>query len=127
MFLHVHVINLLLLVNPPAQAPGNIKIVAVSPNAVTATFDGVPDGNANGIVTGYTIYYQPIDGLPSSANILKMNISSSNRNVTITGLEENVVYRIWMTSSNSFGEGPLSTPITIKTEAGKLLSPHFLI
>ena len=89
-------------------------------SAITVGFDGNPDEDANGVVTGYTIYYQPIGGLPRNRNTLKMNISSSSRTVTLTGLEENVVYRIWMTVNDLFGEGPISRPITVRTEAGKL-------
>ena len=38
----------------------NIRIVSVGSSAITVGFDGNPDEDANGVVTGYTIYYQPI-------------------------------------------------------------------
>ena len=103
------------------EAPQNIEFFAVSPSSVTFTFNGVPDGNANGAVTGYTIYYQPIGGIPSNENLRRMNISSSVRTVTVTGLEENVMYRFWITASNSAGEGPRSNTVVIRTKAGKYL------
>lgn len=119
----VFAVWLVLSVKPPVEAPKNIEFIAVSPSTVTVRFNGVADGNANGVVTGYMIYYQPIGGLFSNEIIRKVNISSSRRTVTVRGLEENVVYRFWMTASNSGGEGPSSKRFTVRTQAGTRLFP----
>lgn len=100
-------------VQPPTDAPKNIRELYITTTSLTYGFDQVSDGGSNGVITGYRVYYRPESGKDHSTKT--MDISKSSTQFVVSGLKENVVYRVWMTVLNSAGEGPQSQAMLSRT------------
>ena len=103
----------------PTDAPTNIRELYVTPTSLAYGFDQVSDGGSNGVITGYRVYYRVDNGMQGSTQ--SMDISKSSTRFVLSGLKENIKYRVWMTAVNSDGEGPESQPtisMTTKSRAG---------
>lgn len=78
---------------------------------------GQVDGiDQNGIVTSYEVVYKPFerfnDRLPPSQSVIVATPTSS---VTLTGLEEFVLYDVIVRANTSIGAGPFSNPVNQTT------------
>ena len=102
----------------PSHPPVNIDVIPFSPTSVTVSWDPVPAIHQNGNITHYEITYNQStfhQVLPSTERI-----PADEESVTVTGLEENVVYSIRVRAYTHIGDGPYSPVHNIRTpEDGK--------
>ena len=68
-----------------------------------------PPAQINGIITGYFLTYSTESGELSSENI-----SASVTSYTVTGLEENTLYRLTVSAETNAGRGEGST-VSVRT------------
>ena len=66
----------------------------------------------NGEITGYNIMYTPIRSAPPKI----LSVDGSQRSAMLTGLRKFTKYTIWVTASNSKGEGPSSNRFELFTD-----------
>ena len=75
----------------------------------------------NGIVTSYTVSYQAVGGSYKNSTKRHRQVAGASTQADLTGLQENVLYNLTVSASNSAGEGPSSFTIAVRTaEAGKI-------
>ena len=80
-----------------------------SSTSILVSWDEVPAGQQNGIITGYTITYQ------SQTENRNGNVFAgpNDRQKNIMGLKEFVNYNITVFASTVKGDGPHSSPVLV--------------
>ena len=99
----------------------NIVITSISSTTIHVSWDPVPEIHQNGIITGYDVTYNQSTFLQLFPP-MTMRVSADGDSVTLTGLEEYMVYSIRVRAYTSIGAGPYSPLHNIRTpEDGKFL------
>ena len=80
---------------------------------ILVTWDEVPADDQNGVITGYTIIYNPLTQNHSGPEVRK--IDSSQHRIDLTGLLASVNYSIRVFASTVKGDGSSSNPIVVTT------------
>ena len=97
----------------------NIVITSMSSTTIQVSWDPVPEIHQNGIIIGYNVTYNQSTFLQLFPP-MTMRVSADGDSVTLTGLEEYVVYSIRVRAYTSIGAGPYSPLHNIRTlEDGK--------
>jgi hypothetical protein len=97
----------------PSQPPVNIVITSISSTSIQVSWDPVPEIHQNGIITGYDVTYNQSTFLEPFP--LVMSVRADGDSVTLTRLEEYVVYSIRVRAYTSIGAGPYSPLQNIRT------------
>ena len=100
----------------------NVRGHKTSSTSILVEWDDVPDFDQNGIITSYNITYRSKtenhDGFAE--------VGPNERQKEVTDLREYVEYDITVCASTSKGDGPDSSPITVRTDQdGKYLDKLF--
>ena len=101
----------------PDQPPAGITAQAASSTSLTVSWNSVPLGHENGVVTGYTVFYIDVNETQPKLNIsVECNVSS----VEVTSLLVYTNYCIQVLAFTSKGDGNISgCLITLTGEGGK--------
>ena len=103
----------------PASPRFNVTANALSSTAILVNWDMVPPMEQNGLITQYQVLYQPLETFGEA--IGEDTAFATGMTANLTGLQENVAYRISVQAYTSEGEGPYSDKVTATTnEDGKL-------
>ena len=115
----------------PSGPPTSVTAIALSSTSILITWHNPMDFDLNGILTGFYIgltdargnernYTQPaltyslhIEG---AWNGKTFHYYISISNIYLLGLEKFAVYTIEVSAQNDEGEGPMSEPVTIRTQ-----------
>ena len=80
---------------------------------IQMSWNEVPEIDQNGIITQYEVMYGLLMALSTTT------VSTTNLSITLTGLEEFLVYNISVRAYTNEGPGPYSTGIIATLEPGK--------
>ena len=97
------------------EAISNIRVSGITTKSITLAFEPV---SQRGNIQGYKVYYEPVSGIFKKGGVKMMTIGKDTTEAIISDLDENVMYRMWMTAFNSAGEGPASSQLRVRTGAG---------
>ncbi len=94
---------------------------AISSMEAMVSWDEVVEMDRNGVITQYQVLLQP----SGEVAMLAMD-NFTALNVTVTGLEEHILYSITVRAFTVAGAGPFSSPpVQVMTDPGsKLLPAH---
>ena len=110
------------LSSAPSSAPGSLQGYNTSSTSIKVTWQSPAAVNQNGILTGFTVYYQAVGGAFTNGTVQQKVVGNVSE-VELTGLEIYVEYNINVTASTAAGEGPPSVSILVRTaEDGKAFS-----
>ena len=100
----------------------NIRGHKTSSTSILVEWDDVPDFDQNGIITSYNITYRS-----KTENHNGFTDAGPNEHQKeVTDLREYVEYDITVRAATSKGDGPVSSPITVRTDQdGKYLDKLF--
>ena len=85
----------------------NIVITSISSTSLHISWDPVPAMDRNGIITNYDVTYSQ-STFQSLQPSVTVSVQGDNESVTLTGLEEYVVYSITVRAYTAIGPGPYS-------------------
>ena len=112
----------------PSAAPNGIRGYNASSTTIRVIWEVPPLAEQNGIILWYTVFYQAIGGSYNDTTERYKQVAGASTQADLTGLEENVLYNITISSSTSVGEGPSSMAIAVRTaEAGKICNCNMRI
>ena len=89
--------------------PSIVEALTGNGHPTSIELSWVPPTKLNGIITGYFLTYSTGSGELSSENI-----TASVTSYTVTGLEENTLYRLTVSAETSAGRGEGST-VSVRT------------
>ena len=93
----------------------NIAVHTTNSTSLSVSWNQVPLGFENGVITGYKVFY--VDQANSVAKLHK-NVSSSTFSVKLSGLLVYTNYCIQVLAFTVKGDGPMSDCIVAKTAEG---------
>nr|XP_058950117.1 protein sidekick-1-like [Pocillopora verrucosa] len=96
----------------PTAAPVNVRGHNTSSTSILVEWDDVPDFDQNGIITSYNITYRS----KTENHNGFAEAGPNDRQKEVTDLREYVEYDITVRASTSKGDGPDSSPITVRTD-----------
>ena len=100
----------------------NVTGHKTSSTSILVEWDDVPDFDQNGIITSYNITYRS----KTENHNGFAEAGPNDRQKEVTDLREYVEYDITVRASTSKGDGPDSSPITVRTDQdGKYLDKLF--
>ena len=117
----------------PSAAPHQLEAIVVSSNQIQVQWEQLPKSARNGIVTHYTVYYQPkvvgsklgeitTDGDQPQTDVVAANMTS----LLLGDLIPYTTYDVSVSASTDVGEGPLSDAVSVATdESSKLFSNEY--
>ena len=119
---------LLLLPTAPSNSPQSLAVVPLSPTSLNISWQPVPDIDRNGIITQYTVEFDPVQTFGGQLTNESMVVDASESYVILDGLQEYVEYDVRVRASTVAGDGPDSPTIRQRTlEAGEIyIAPYKL-
>lgn len=93
----------------------NITVHTTNSTSLSVSWNPVPLGFENGVITGYKVFY--VDQANSVAKLHK-NVPPSTLSVKLSGLLVHTNYCIQVLAVTRRGDGPLSDCILAKTAEG---------
>lgn len=103
----------------------NVTAQVLSSTSIVVRWNEVPPINQNGEIVGYDLIYEPLETFSGSIGQTLVNgLPASSLGLTLSGLEEYVIYNISVRASTQVGPGPFSVPITIVTDE---TSKYFIV
>ena len=96
--------NVLLLILVPSRPPENIRGIALTTTSMSFEWDPVLPGFLHGLLTSYQLRVVETDN-PSN-EIVSESLSPFERSYYVENLKKYTNYTMWVTASNSKGEGP---------------------
>ncbi len=104
----------------PASPPTSVRAEALSPTEISVTWDPVIDIDQNGEIIRHDVLYEPsetFDGrLLSSQTIQVFGVFAPVLSLTLTNLEEFLMYNISVRAATIRGAGPFSEAVNNTTE-----------
>ena len=95
--------------SPP---PPNVRGTNKSSTSILVEWDQLPEKDQTGFILSYTVTYTPLPNGPTKTK----NVTTSENQATLTGLNEYTNYSITVFASTSKGRGNESTPIVVITD-----------
>ena len=97
----------------PSQAPNSFSVTGVSSTIIKASWQLPPADSRHGIIRGFKLFYKKRCSTGSTTT-LPINIGSI-LSTDVTGLENNTEYEFQVLAFTSAGDGPMSSPVLVKT------------
>ncbi len=101
----------------PASPPTSVRAEALSPTEISVTWDPVIDIDQNGEIIRHDVLYEPsetFDGRLLSSQTIQ--VFAPVMSLTLTNLEEFLMYDISVRAATIRGEGPFSEAVNNTTE-----------
>ena len=99
----------------PASPPTNAMINVISSTEILVTWDIVTPINQNGIITMYEVLYQPQETFGGAISPLVEMVVAPTLSVTLTLLQEYVVYSISIRAFTQAGPSGYTTALQART------------
>ncbi|XP_018620980.1 neuronal cell adhesion molecule-like isoform X10 [Scleropages formosus] len=103
----------------PEGVPGlPVFLEVIKPTLDSLTLEWGPPSERNGILTGYTLKYQTLNGT-ELGQLKEISLDSNQTTVTLLNLKYSTRYRFSLSANTAKGEGPAATreAVTIVDEA----------
>ncbi len=104
----------------PSDSPGAPTSSATTSTSITITWSEIACQDRNGVITGYTIRYGPVNTSPTS-----IDHTSTDRSRVISGLISFTNYTVSVRGVNSAGSGVYSAETVIRTGEDSKFSLSF--
>ena len=101
----------LLLCTAPSASPRNVIATAVNSTSIMVTWDDPLEADQNGIIISYIVRYINLNRSEDE----QFNSSASERQLTLTDLQEYEEYNISVAAATIVGVGPFSDPSSLFT------------
>ena len=101
------------MLTAPSSPPTNVSADVKSPTEIQVKWDMVSPMERNGLITQYQVLYRPLqtfEGVIEEETVILTGMTAN-----LTGLQENVAYRISVRAYTNEGEGPYSDEVTATT------------
>ena len=85
------------------------------PTAIVVNWDVVPPIDQNGVITMYEVLYEPLETFGGAIGPQTATVPGVSTSVTLTQLEEYVIYSIRVRAFTSEGPGGYNAAVQIKT------------
>ena len=105
----------------PSAPPTSVSVSEVTPFTITVQWGPVDCIHRNGEITGYTL-----EATTSTELDRRVDVASSAREATVSGLTPFTEYTVSVAAVNSAGTGVYSSRITIRTK-GKYSGPPLIM
>ena len=100
----------------PSVPPPIVRGYNINSTSIVVNWDELLPKEQSGVITGFKVCYKAIEGGFTNGDEICITVSGSSiRNVTLTGLEEFVVYKIIVAAITSVGAGPRSDGVLVRT------------
>ena len=108
----------------PARNPYVYDYRAIDYNTIWIRWERLSPKDARGILRGYRIHYSFYDYkyYEYGASVSNITVDSDILEMTITGLQPNTNYRVWVKAFTSKGEGSSKNIVYVKTSKSFLCS-----
>lgn len=100
-------------VTEPNAPPSNVTGYNASSTSIFVQWDQVPAQYQNGRILRYTVIYRT---LPVCRGSVRGSVTTSDNNITLTGLNKYTDYNITVFASTVKGNGNVSAAIIIRTD-----------
>ena len=87
----------------------------LSSTEIQVNWTEIPEMEQNGIITEYEVMYEPLMTFGGVLTTTTVNTIATNMFITLTGLQEYVVYNISVRAYTRVGPGPYSVEIVRRT------------
>ena len=112
----------------PSVPPPNVRGHNISSKIIIVNWDELPAEHQNGVITGYNVCYKATEGGFTNGDERCTTVSDCpTTTVTLTGLEEYVVYNITVAAITSVGEGPRSDGVSVITADDSKFKQHGMV
>lgn len=86
--------------------------VAEGPTSIHMSWEPPPANWTNGEITYYKVFKVQANKSDSSAD---MAVVKNQTKITLDELQKWTEYRLWVLAGTTIGDGPISSPITVRT------------
>ncbi|XP_062956289.1 neuronal cell adhesion molecule isoform X11 [Cynocephalus volans] len=105
------------------SAPSSLKIVNPTLDSLTLEWD--PPSHPNGILTEYTLKYQPINSTHELGPLVDLKIPANKTRWTLKNLNVSTRYKFYFYAQTSAGSGSQITEEAVTTvDEGKMVNPR---
>ncbi|XP_053742742.1 neuronal cell adhesion molecule-like isoform X4 [Synchiropus splendidus] len=103
----------------PEGVPGAPSTLLINPNLDSMTLEWGPPQDRNGVITGYTLKYQPVNTSNELGPVEELALPANETSVTLLNLKHNTRYKFYLNAKTLRGEGPAISQeaVTIVDEA----------
>ena len=105
----------------PESPPVNVTAEVVSSTSIVIRWDEVPPIDQNGIIIGYELLYEPLYEV-CQCQAISIYLSVPSSMITLSGLEEFVVYDFSVRAYTSEGPGPYNDAVTQITQENSVFT-----
>ncbi len=102
-----------MLCTVPASPPQNVIASVLSSTEIQVNWTEIPEMEQNGIIDKYEVMYEP--QMTFNDVLTTTTVNTTNMFVTLTGLQEYVVYNISVRAYTRVGPGPYSVEVVRRT------------
>ena len=95
----------------PSGSPRNVLVTAMSSTSILVTWDSPLESEQNGIIISYTVAYVNLNRSEDQ----QISLSTTQRQLSITDLQEYEEYSFRVAAATTVGQGPFSDPSLIFT------------
>ena len=99
----------------PSNFPQSLTVVALSPTSLNVSWQPVPAIDRNGIITQYTVDFDPVQTFGGQLMNASMVVDASESYVILEGLQEYVEYNVTVRASTVAGDGEYSPTVQQRT------------
>ena len=100
----------------PSGSPRNVLVTAMSSTSILVTWDSPLESEQNGVIISYTVAYVNLN----RSGDQQISLSTTQRQLSITGLQEYEEYSFTVAATTTVGQGPFSdTSSTFTFQDGK--------
>ncbi|KAM9807696.1 neuronal cell adhesion molecule-like [Neosynchiropus ocellatus] len=89
----------------PEGVPGAPSTLLINPNLDSMTLEWGPPQDRNGVITGYTLKYQPVNNSNELGPVEELALPANETSVTLLNLKHNTRYKFYLNAKTLRGEG----------------------
>ncbi|XP_014223021.1 protein sidekick isoform X2 [Trichogramma pretiosum] len=99
----------------PSRGVTGLKVVPITTSSIEVHWNSIDEANWSGDYQtgGYRVFYQPVADFPLPEPPKEEVMGINATNITLTNLDEDKNYEVFVVPFNSEGEGPQSLPVTV--------------
>ena len=126
-YIHCTLIDITVSSIAPSNVPQSLTVVALSPTSLNVSWQPVPAIDRNGIITQYTVEFDPVQTFGGQLTNVSMVVNASESYVILERLQEYVEYDVRVRASTVAGDGPDSPTVQERTLEDGEIAPASLV